>query len=447
MPRGRDPLDVWLYDTLVGRLSEPGRNRLRLDFTEEAEIRFGLGSAVLSAALPIDTTKRPSGLAVRAFFAGLLPEGEARDQIEREFDVARSDDFGLLAAIGRDCAGAIVLLPTGQLPIEPAGTLELLGAGELETAIAGLADKPLGADGTVRVSLAGLQQKLLLATDGDDHWGRPVNGYPSTHILKPQDMRLAHYAVAEAFCLDLAGRLGLPASRVLVIDVGARPVLVVARYDRTVGHRGVERIHQEDAAQALSVDIRSGGSKYEADGGPSLRDFARLIAGVAGPEDVRQLLRLVTCNVIVGNADAHAKNVSLLHLRDGSSRLAPAYDLTPTTFYRRVPAARGPRDLSDDLGMFVNSKRSVHEVTRDDLVAEGSSWGLITRDAQSVVVGALEAARVHVHDAANFVGAPGAILAFVEGRIDALLDGRGANYKERASSLDLGDISSSPPST
>ena len=315
MPRGRDPLDVWFYDTLVGRLSEPGRNRLRLDFTEEAEIRFGLGSAVLSAALPIDTTKRPSGLAVRAFFAGLLPEGEARDQIEREFDVAWSDDFGLLAVIGRDCAGAIVLLPTGQPPIEPAGTLELLGAGELETAIVGLADKPLGADGTVRVLLAGLQQKLLLATDGDDHWGRPVNGYPSTHILKPQDMRLAHYAVAEAFCLDLAGRLGLLAFTRPCHSRRGQARSCRRGDDRTVGHRGVERIHQEDAAQALSVDIRSGGSKYEADGGPSLRDFARLIAGVAGPEDVRQLLRLVTCNVIVGNADVDAKNVSLLHLR------------------------------------------------------------------------------------------------------------------------------------
>jgi serine/threonine-protein kinase HipA len=441
---GRSPLGVWLYGTCIGDLTEPRRDRMRFEFTEEAESRFRAGSLVFSAALPIDTLRKPNGLAVRAFFHELLPEGEARDAIEKKFMIARGDDFGLLEAIGRDCAGAVVILPLDITPDESSGSIEFLTEDQLARELRDLPHSPLGADEKVRVSLPGLQPKLLLARglQGDGRWGRPVNGHPSTHILKPQDMQLPHYAAAEAFCISLARRLELTTIGAGVDEIEGIPVLIVSRYDRRYVSEGglirIERIHQEDMAQALSIDMLSGGSKYEADGGRSLRDVARLLIRSAGPADVRKLLRLMTLNVVCGNSDCHAKNISLLHPEDGSTALAPAYDITPTTFYRQVPTSRGPRDLSDELGMFINGKRSVHRITLNDLIAEGISWGLVSRDAEDAVGGVIDQLKTEIRRAAELALAPEELSDFVKLRRDALVAGHEASAAERVTSLTLG---------
>ena len=219
-----------------------------------------------------------------------------------------------------------------------------------------------------------MQDKLLLARTPDGRWGRPVDGAPSTHILKPQDMRLEAYAAAEQHCLRLAAALGLTTVDTEVVVLDGRPAIIVSRYDRTTRSDGAtERIHQEDAMQGLGVDTLSGGSQYQAMGGPSLLRFAQLLRRHAPAEDLRRLLALMTLNVAVGNADAHAKNLSLLRDKDGSVRLAPAYDITPTTYYRNIPTPEGPRDMSDDLAMRIDGTRSIHHVAVADLLAEASS--------------------------------------------------------------------------
>ncbi|MGB8196598.1 MAG: HipA domain-containing protein [Acidimicrobiales bacterium] len=420
----RPGLDVWLYGTLIGELSEPQFAKMRLDFTEEAERTFRPGAIILSTSLPTNAQRRPNGNLVRAFFGGLLPEGESRGVIAREFDVDSGDNFGLLAAIGRDCAGAVVLLPHGSTQPSVRGDVKPLSGRDLATLVANLRERPLGANNEIRVSLPGAQEKLLLVRRSDGRWGQPVNGAPSTHILKPQDMRLPSYAVAESFCLRLAKRLALTTVDSEVIDVDGRPVIVVARYDRTSGPEGTVRTHQEDICQALGVDTSNDPYlKYESGGGPSLSQVAELLAQFAPSPDRAKLLALTVLNVAVGNADCHAKNISLLHMRDGTVTLAPAYDITPTTFYKNVPTAQGPKDLSDQLGMRINAKKSIHDVTMNDLIAEGVRWGLPKADADHVVLQTLAEVARHSTSVGAEVDLPSELLEFVVTRTARLANG------------------------
>ena len=155
----RSPLDVWLYDTVVGHLAEPRLGELRLDFTDDAEARFRPGSAILSTSIPVNTARRPNGIAVRAFFHGLLPEGTNRRTLEVE--------------LGRDCAGAVVLLPAGS----PAPTA-VWDPTTVDRAWVNDAVAHIDVDTAVRGSLAGAQQKLLLVRHPDGGWARPTNGQP-----------------------------------------------------------------------------------------------------------------------------------------------------------------------------------------------------------------------------------------------------------------------------
>ncbi len=423
----RPTLDVWLYGTLIGSLSEPEYGKLRFDFTDEAEHRFRSGSVVLSTSMPLNSLRRPRGDLVRAYFDGVLPEGQIRDRLSDEFAVRRGDGFGLLSAIGRDCAGAVVIQPNGSPRPGSGGRVDPLADQDLERLIARLEERPLGADHEVRASLPGVQEKLLLAKTPDGAWGRPVDGAPSTHILKPQDMRLNAYAAAESFCLNLARHLDLTDLDAEVIDVDGRPLIVVSRCDRQLTSAGVVRIHQEDACQALGVDCSSWPDrKYQDKGGPSLRQFAAVLADFAAPSDRYKLLALTVLNVAVGNADAHARNLSIVHLPDGSTSLASAYDLTPTTFYRNVPTPEGLKDLTDNLGMWVNGKRSIHAITATDIMDEGASWGLPAAEASEVVRVTLEGIAACIEPLTREVPIPAAMVDFIATRVERLSAGRPA---------------------
>ncbi len=131
--------------------------------------------------------------------------------------------------------------------------------------------------------------------------------------------------------MTVAASLGLDVAKVETIGVDGRPVLVVERYDRTVDPDGtVRRIHQEDLCQALGLPPKQ---KYEQDAGPSHLRIARELDSYAEPSAQQTLLRAITLNVALGNCDAHAKNLSLLHTEAGAIRLAPLYDLLSTRLY------------------------------------------------------------------------------------------------------------------
>lgn len=375
-----EELAVWLYGTRVALIERDRRGRPTLQYTDEAFARYPLGTPLLSLVMPLVRQRYAQGV-TRAFLDGLLPEGESRTVIANDARVDRDDTFGLIRALGRDCAGAIVIQPADEPPPPPASTLraESLNAAGLEELVANLRSAPLGVSGRVRVSLAGIQEKLLLTRRPDGRWGSPVDGTPSTHILKPEVAAYPKTVENEAFCMRFARHLGVPTAPVETTVVGRRSLIVVERYDRVVRQDGtVQRIHQEDFCQATGVPPER---KYQEDGGPSLRRIADVLEMVVSLDALELLLRAVTINVLVANGDAHGKNFSLLHEPAGTLRLAPLYDLICTLVYG-----------DDRLAMHIDNVHRTNQVTTDRLLNEAAAWGLSRRRAHAVVASLLEGA-------------------------------------------------------
>lgn len=373
-------LDVHLTGRLVARIIE-GRDGMMLEYTDEAVARFGVGGLALSMALPVDD-RAYVGTPVERWVEGLLPEGEARTVLEDRFEVRRGDTFGLIGAIGADCAGAVSFLEPGR-PFDDGSSPTRLTEAELASLIAGLPAAPLGADRGVPVSLAGLQHKLPLRRTADG-WTRPTRTAPSTHILKPApDGRLAGLVTSEAFCLRLAAAAGLRAAEVELIDVDGRPTLVITRFDRTLDPDGQPvRVHQEDGCQALGEPV-SGRARYQqpAGAGPSYERLARLLVNHARDVDgeLAALARTMTATVAIGNTDGHARNHAFL-FQDGI-RLAPMYDAAVAVRYATF----------EGVGLHVAGEHRIDHVSSTQLVLETASWGLPKPVARALVESTLHA--------------------------------------------------------
>ena len=403
-------LAIWLYGHQVAVVEKERKNRLRLSYTEEALATYEGGTPLLSLAFPLTRGRYPNGV-TRAFLDGLLPEGEPRRAIAEDFGLPANDVFGLLAALGQDCAGALLILPEGDPPppVPTTRTAEPLSADDLGELVANLRNAPLGIDRNVRLSLAGVQEKLLLTRLSDGTWGRPVGGTPSTHILKPKIERFQNTVENEAFCMRVASHLGLPVAKVETILVDERPVLVVERFDRTVDPDGtIHRAHQEDFCQAMGMPPEK---KYEQDGGPTLARVARVLQDVADPSAPAILLQALTLNVALGNCDAHGKNFSLLHTESGVLRFAPLYDLLSTRLY----------PLDDKLAMYVDSVQKADRVTAARIVNEAMRWGLSRRSVEEAVFDSLDRLPAAISAAADEIeGLPSELPELVGKRVGQL---------------------------
>ena len=324
-----DLLDVYLNQDLAGQLEE---RRGKLLFTYQQE---GLES---DRFLPLSVTMPPtrntfSDEVTRPFFENLLPEGEIRAAIAKLKQLSERNTFGLLGEIGGDCAGAISLSPQGEKPRPDEGYAPLPDE-RLAEVLAGMAQRPLLViDEELRLSLAGTQNKLPLHYDGKQ-LSLPRGGAPSSHILKPGARGFEHMPANEHFCMQLAGALGLPVPASTILRK-AESLYLVERYDRARAPDGaLTRIHQIDFCQALNLPSRK---KYEREGGPSLALCFEAITRFSS-QPARDRLNLISWaifNYLVGNADAHAKNLSLLIARKGVA-LAPFYDLVSTAAYHEL---------------------------------------------------------------------------------------------------------------
>jgi serine/threonine-protein kinase HipA len=299
----------------------------------------------------------------RPFFAGLLPDDEVRRNLARYLGVSDRNDFALLEIVGGECAGAIALYPEGREPQVEPGKVEELSEQSLAEIIRSLPTRPLFAGGELRLSLAGAQDKIAVCLIADKI-GLPKHGFPTTHILKPAIERFQDTVHNELFCMRLASRLGLAVPRTELRSSSAGPFLLVERYDRTTGEDGVPvRLHQEDFCQALGIPPEM---RYQSEGGPSLPQCFALLQehGVRPAVDRLSLLDAVLFNYLIGNADAHGKNFSLLH-ETGGVRLAPLYDLVSTLVYP---------ELSPKMAMKVGGKYKFDEVL-------GRHWNKFAREA------------------------------------------------------------------
>jgi serine/threonine-protein kinase HipA len=407
-----DALLIWLGGLPVARVHRTRNGRIRLTYTSQALAAHELGTPLLSNALRV-TAAPFSNDAVSAFLEGLLPEGDVLLAVAAEFDLRASDTFALVSYLGRDCAGALIIQPEGApQPAPPTvHTSEPVSEADLARLIDNLRTAPLGIDQRVRISLGGAQDKLLLTQRMDGTWGLPVDGTPSTHILKPQIRGYPNTVENEAFCMRMAAHAALQVADITTLSVEERPVLVVRRYDRVIhGDGSVTRVHQEDLCQALGLHPLQ---KYEENAGASLRRIARILDTFSPPEDLENLLRYVTFNAVLGNGDAHAKNYSLVHVAPRTLRLAPLYDVLCTSFYEQ-----------HRLALYIDSVQRTDRVTRTRIINEAVSWGVAPERASEIVDDLLQ----RIPDALDRAGeetpnVPGALLTCVRRHFEQITSG------------------------
>jgi serine/threonine-protein kinase HipA len=384
-----DRLVAWLYETPVAALLPGPEFRIHLEWRPEGIERWGLGSPVLSVGLPIGSPTGPRDTRGMDFFENMLPEGPILARMAALAGTRPADTYGILEAFGRDCAGAVMLLPDGEQPGAEGGYTPMT-PGDLRRVIGTLDVAPLGAapERGFRPSLAGFQRKALLGRAADGTWQLPYGDAPSTWILKPDGPH--PMAANEATCLRLAADCGLAVPEAELLDVAGLPVLAVRRYDRLDPADGdlPVRVHQEDGCQATATPP---GLKYEEQGGPALRDLANLLRNFGDPRDVTSLLRRTTFNMAVGNADAHAKNFSVLHDQDSPAiRLAPLYDVLSTIALDLTDSTGQPMPADTHLGQRVGGQADIRKVTGASLIDEAAAWGIRQRAASAVVTETLD---------------------------------------------------------
>ena len=323
-------------------------------FVYDAAYLGQVGCQPISHSLPL-RAEPYSARQLRPFFSGLLPEESQRTRIASYLGIAETNDFAFLEAMGGECAGALTILPQGFRPAETQDEFRPMTEVALSQAIEMLPLRPMlvGEEG-VRLSLAGAQSKLPVVIR-EGRIGLPVGNAPSTHILKPELSEwFKGIAANEHCCMTLARHLGLPVPETELRKIGRHPCVIVRRYDRDVDEKsgGVTRIHQEDFCQALG---RLPEQKYQMEGGPIVRDVVRLLRSgwsTSPARDVMDFVDLLMYNAIIGNADAHGKNYSMLY-RGAERRLAPGYDLVSTVFWpalAKTPAMKiGGSDSVDSL--------------------------------------------------------------------------------------------------
>jgi serine/threonine-protein kinase HipA len=358
-----ESLGVWLDGVRIAELSEGPGGAIRARYSEEALERWPLNSPVISCSLPLGERELPA----LPFCRGLLPEGDALRAMAEQAGLATGDTYGLLERYGRDIAGALVI--DAEQPSERDFGAEALDAAAIEAAIDELDDHPLGSHDDSELSLAGLQDKLLLVDLGEEGWGRPLRGRPSTHILKVDDPRRPGLIEAEAECLRLARAAGLTVVEVQLESFGEHRCLIVSRFDRDLSGRSLRRVHQEDLCQATGTDAgeRRGRAKYERAGGPALKDAATLLDSYAGDVEAQldRLVEIVTFTALIGNADAHGKNLAFLHPGPERIELAPLYDTVPTALWPK---------LRREAAMSIGAQVSLSDVTLKDIVREAKIW-------------------------------------------------------------------------
>ncbi len=334
-------LHVWMNGELVG-VWATSRSGIPT-FRYEPQWISSASARALSLSLPITAGQSEHrGHVVANYFDNLLPDSaDIRRRVGARFRTPSTAPFDLLAAIGRDCVGAVQLLPEGA---EPQGwnrvDSEVLTEEEVERILLDTtAEAPLGqrsGEAGFRISIAGAQEKTALLRLGG-HWHRPHGATPTTHILKLPlglvgNMRadLTDSVENEWLCAQILGEMGLRVAATQMARFGRQKVLVVERFDRRWQERAREatwiaRLPQEDMCQATGTAPTL---KYESDGGPSMRTCLDVLAGSdqAGEDQAHFVLSQLAFWLLAAT-DGHAKNFSLFHQHGGTFRLTPLYDV------------------------------------------------------------------------------------------------------------------------
>lgn len=323
-------LAVLLGEQIAAELHRTTAGKLQLRYDDS--YRADPAATPLSVSMPLSSADYGDDV-VTPWLWGLLPDDrEVLRRWGREFSVSSASPFSLLGTpIGRDCPGAVQLCPPSEIGALSERVAEAQPMSEADIAVR-LREMHanralwLGSDFGGQFSLGGAHAKTALHRS-DGQWYRATGSLPSTHIVKPAIAEYRWSQVNEHLCLATASHAGLPAVRTSLETFEDETAIVVERFDRVRPGANVERLHQEDLCQALSVHPDH---KYQSDGGPGSGDVAGLLRSVVpgrlAADDVRRFVDALAFNWLIAGTDAHAKNYALL-LHGSWARLAPLFDV------------------------------------------------------------------------------------------------------------------------
>ncbi|MFM6830081.1 MAG: type II toxin-antitoxin system HipA family toxin [Novosphingobium sp.] len=377
------PLNVLINNRLVGRLHKEANGAVSFQY-DQNWLDWDPAFAI-SLSLPMRETAY-SGEPVVAVFDNLLPDSpNVRRRVAERMGAQGADYFSLLAAIGRDCVGAMQFLPDDvPTDVEPYVKGEPVSDEEIEAILASLATAPLGMDKEqeFRISIAGAQEKTALLRH-EGQWMRPIGTSPTTHLLKPQlgqiptafgPIDMAASVDNEHYCLKLMEAFGLNAAQTEIVTFGKRRVLVVERFDRRWRNAGhLLRLPQEDCCQAMGTPSAQ---KYQNNGGPGMADILTLLQRSDEPQkDQVDFFKSQILFWLIGATDGHGKNFSVFLKPEGRYSLTPFYDVLsaqPAFDKRQIP------NNKYKLAMSVGKSRHyrILEVVGRHFVQSGKTAGL-----------------------------------------------------------------------
>lgn len=377
-------LDIWFNQECVGQLQhDPSNNQFAFAYTlgwQRSRNSFALSPKIPLIPNAATASAESHSAQVRQFFENLLPEGDALDDVAQINRISKSNLVGLMLALGKETTGALQITHHSDEPgpTDPKTIFREITREELSQRISDRLQIPFSQwDGRVRLSIAGYQDKIAVYKK-DNQWFL-VEGaqFASTYIVKPvpRSASLASLPANEFFCMKLASLVGLDVAEVELIYV-PQPILFVKRFDREDCTDHVKRLHIIDGCQALGLSVAM---KYERPYGDSrdvkdIRDGAsyrklfNLIKQCARPaKDRLSLLRWALFQVLIGNYDAHGKNISF-YMNQNGLNLAPAYDLVC------LPAL-DDQVLSTSYGMAIGDAFTELEITQEN-------WGAFADDCE-----------------------------------------------------------------
>ncbi|AOV16077.1 toxin HipA [Acidihalobacter aeolianus] len=386
------PLRVLLNNHLVGHLSK----------TPDGAIRFNYDQSWLDweKALPVSLSlplreDAYRGKPVIAVFDNLLPDADAlRRRIAEKVGAAGTDAYSMLAAIGRDCVGALQFIVDndndGGVDGVSAISGEQVDDSAIENLLKGLAQAPLGLDrdDTFRISVSGAQEKTALLMH-KGQWLKPHGTTPTTHILKkqigrlPNGVDLSNSVENEFYCLKLIEAFDLQVNRAEMRNFGETKALVIERFDRRWTSDGrLLRLPQEDFCQALSVPPTR---KYQSEGGPGLADVIKLLEGSDYPtKDQITVFKAQILFWLIGATDGHAKNFSIFLGRGGSFRLTPIYDVLtaqPSLISRQIEI----KQMRLAMALGTRNHYKIKEIQYRHFLQSGDMAGLSKKIVQDVI--------------------------------------------------------------
>ncbi|RYH31382.1 MAG: type II toxin-antitoxin system HipA family toxin, partial [Alcaligenaceae bacterium] len=351
----RDADNIWAFQYASTWLESPSA------FSLAPSIPLGVGWQVDGASV------RP----VQWFFDNLLPEELMRQVLAKEVEVVSTDAFGMLERLGSESAGALVLQAEGAAQAEK-GTVPLSWK-ELSERIRNLPRASLNKDAPKRMSLAGAQHKMVVNFDLQlQALSEPKKGTPSTYILKPNSTAegYPHSVINETFTMLLAARLGINVPEIWNLYL-PEPAFIIKRFDRALGQHEPIRLHALDGIQMLNEPAHN---KYTSATIPKLNELIGQCRNKALAR--QQVFRWIVFNTMVGNSDAHLKNISFLVDHDGK-RVAPFYDLLCTAVYHtQVYSDGGAVWPQEKLASPIAGALHFSDVTYEKLIQTGLEFGL-----------------------------------------------------------------------